>query len=89
MIIAFFIGCAVSLVAALPAMLLNRGGTEAAMNVRLKLWGIGVALRFGIIGAALFYLFARTEIDRVPVLLGVVIIYFLIFLVESRKTLRS
>jgi len=88
-IAAFLIGCAVSLVAALPAVLLMRGGGEAALNVRLKLWGIGVALRFGIIGAALFYLFTRTDIDRIPVLLGVVVVYFLIFLIESRKTLRN
>lgn len=66
-----------------------RGGKDSAMNVRLKLWAIGVALRFGIIGAALFYLFTRTHIDRIPALLGVVVVYFLIFFLESRKTLRS
>jgi multidrug efflux pump subunit AcrB len=70
-------------------MLLMRGGAEAAFNVRMKLWAISLALRFGIIGAALYYLFTRTEIDRIPVLIGVVAIYFLIFLLESRKTLRS
>ncbi len=89
MVTAFLIGCGVSFVAALPATLLMRGGGEAAFNVRLKLWAIGVALRFGIIGAALFYLFTRTDIDRIPVLIGVVVVYFLIFLVESRKTLRN
>lgn len=87
--IAFLIGGAISLLAAFPALLLMRGGKEAAMNVRLKLWAIGVALRFGIIGAALYYLFSRTHIDRIPALLGVVAVYFLIFYLESRKTLRS
>ncbi len=87
--IAFLIGCAISLVAAFPALLLMRGGHEAAMNVRWKLWAIGVALRFGIIGAGLYYLFTRTHFDRIPALLGVVVVYFLVFFLESRKTLRS
>jgi len=77
------------MVAALPAILLMRGGKEAAMNVRLKLWALGVALRFGIIGAALYYIFTRTSMDRISAIAGVVVIYFLIFLLESRKTLRS
>jgi hypothetical protein len=88
-ITAFLMGCAVSLVAALPAVFFLRGGIGAAVGVRLKLWAIGLAIRFGIIGAVLYYLFTRTKIDRIPVLLGVVVVYFLIFFIESRKTLRS
>jgi hypothetical protein len=88
-VIAFLIGCLVSVVAAVPALLLSRGGRQAELNVRLKLWAIGVAVRFGIIGAALYFLFTRTEIDRIPTLAGLVITYFLIFVIEARSTLRK
>jgi multidrug efflux pump subunit AcrB len=88
-VIAFLIGCMVSLVAAVPALLMARGGKQAEFNTRLKLWAIGVAIRFGIIGAALFYLFTRTDLDRIPTLIGVVVTYFLIFILEARSTLRS
>jgi hypothetical protein len=88
-VIAFLIGCIVSLVAAVPALLMARGGKQAELHTRLKLWAIGVAIRFGIIGAALFYLFTRTDLDRIPTLIGVVVTYFLIFILEARSTLRS
>jgi hypothetical protein len=87
-VIPFLAGCLISLVAAVPALLMARGGAHSEMSVRLKLWGLGLAIRFGIIGAALVYLFTQTGIPRIPVLLGVVITYFLIFLIEARKTLR-
>ena len=86
--IPFLAGCVISLIAAIPAVLFARGGEGSPLNTRLKLWAIGVVIRFAIIGAALFYLFTRTEIDRIPVLLGVVITYFLIFIIEARTTLR-
>lgn len=86
---AFLVGCVISLVAAVPAFLMARGGRQAEFNTRLKLWAIGVAIRFGIIGAALFYLFTRTHLDHIPALLGVVVIYFFIFIIEARSTLRS
>lgn len=87
--ISFLIGGLISLVAAIPALLMARGGKAADLNVRLKLWAIGVAIRFAIIGVSLFYLFSRTQFSRIPALLGVVIVYFLIFLLEARTTLRS
>ena len=86
--ISFLIGCLISFVAAVPALLMSRGGKGSVLNVRLKLWAIGVAIRFAIIGVSLFYLFTRTSFDRIPALLGVVITYFLIFFIESRTTLR-
>ena len=87
--IPFLIGCLISFVAAIPAVLMSRGGTGSPLKVRLRLWAMGVAVRFGIIGAALYYLFTQTALNRIPVVLGVVITYFLIFVIEARTTLRS
>jgi hypothetical protein len=88
-VIPFLIGCVVSLVAAIPAVLLSRGSRQTSLKFRVMLWVLGVILRFGIIGAVLYYLFTQTGMARIPVVLGVVIVYILVFVIEARKTLRS
>ena len=87
--IPFLVGCVISLVAAVPAVLLSRGSAKSSLKNRVILWAIGMILRFGIIGAALYYLFTQTRMVRIPVVFGVVVTYFLIFVIEARKTLRS
>jgi hypothetical protein len=84
----FFVGILVSLVAALPAVLLLWGGRGSEMKQRLKLWAIGTAVRFAIIGIALYYLFTQTDLARIPTVLGVAAAYFIIFLFETRSSLR-
>lgn len=87
--IAFLIGCAISLVAALPVMLLMRKKYQASFGGWLKMWVMRVVVRFGIIGVSLYALFTRTDVDRVPVLLGILAVYFLIFFIQSLKTFRT
>jgi hypothetical protein len=89
MIIGFLAGLAISVVAAVPSLLLLWGGKDAEMKQRLKLWAIGLAIRFTVIGGALLYLFSQTAIDRIPTVIGVAVAYFAIYLVETLTTLRT
>lgn len=89
MIVGFLVGLALSGVAALPALLLMWGGREGDMKQRLKLWGIGVLIRFSIIGAGLYFLFTETVIARIPTVAGLVVGYFVIYVFEARSALRS
>jgi hypothetical protein len=86
--IGFLAGILVSVVAAVPAVLLLWGGRGSETKQRLKLWAIGMAVRFAIIGVALYYLFTQTSLARIPTVLGVAAAYFVIFLFETRSSLR-
>ena len=87
--IGFVVGILVSVVAAVPAVLLLWGGRGSDAKQRLKLWAVGMAVRFAIIGAALFLLFTQTSLARIPTVLGVAVAYFVIFLLETRSSLRA
>lgn len=87
--IGFLVGILVSVVAAIPAVLLLWGGRGSETKQRLKLWAIGMAVRFAVIGVALYYLFTQTELARIPTVLGVAAAYFVIFLLETRSSLRA
>ncbi len=89
MIIGFLIGLGLAAVAAVPALLLMWGGRQGDMKERLKLWGIGVLIRFSIIGVGLYFLFTETAIARIPTVAGLVIGYFVIYVVEAKSALRS
>jgi hypothetical protein len=88
-VIAFLIGAAISLVAALPALLLARGGHGADMKQRLKLWAVGLLVRFAVIGAALLILFSQTSIARIPVVIGVGVAYVISYSLETVLSLRD
>lgn len=87
--IAFLIGAGISFVAAVPALLLARGGGGADMKQRLKLWAVGLLVRFAVIGAALLILFSQTSIARVPVVIGVGVAYILSYSLETLLSLRA
>ncbi|MBU0507514.1 hypothetical protein KKH27_01575 [bacterium] len=87
--IGFLIGVLISAVAAVPALLLQRGGRESEMKIRLKLWAIGLAIRFAVIGAALYLLFTETQVARIPTVIGVALAYFIIFLLENAALRRA
>jgi hypothetical protein len=88
-LIAFLIGMVISFVAALPALLLARGGRGADVKQRLKLWLVGLLVRFVVIGAALFILFSQTTIARVSVVIGVGVGYVLSYSLETLLSLRA
>jgi xanthine/uracil permease len=89
-VIALLIGLAVAAVASAPALLFAWGSREVTdFKQRLKLWAIGLAIRFAIIDGALFYLFVQTSIARVPVIIGVAIGYVIFYTLESMVTLRA
>jgi hypothetical protein len=88
-LIAFLIGVILSFAAALPALLLARGGRGADMKQRLKLWLVGLLVRFAVIGAALWILFSQTSIARVPVVIGVGVAYILSYSLETLLSLRA
>jgi hypothetical protein len=88
-VLAFFVGVVISVVAAVPALLLMWGGRGSEMKQRLKLWGIGTGIRFAVIGAGLYFLFTQTQIDRIPVVIGVAAAYFVLYIFEVKTTLRT
>jgi hypothetical protein len=88
--IALLVGLAVAVVASLPSLLFAWGSREVTdFKQKLKLWAIGLAIRFAIIGGALFYLFTQTPIDRVPVVIGVGIGFIIFYTIESYVTLSA
>ena len=88
--IALLIGLAVAAVGSVPALLLAWGSREVTdFKQKLKLWAIGFAMRFALIGGALFYLFTQTAVARVPVVIGVAIGYIIFYSLESYITLRK
>jgi hypothetical protein len=89
-VIALLLGIAVAVIASLPAFLLAWGSREVTdFKPKLKLWAIGLAIRFAIIGGALFYLFTQTAISRVPVVIGVGVGYIVCYFLESLVMLRA
>jgi hypothetical protein len=88
-LIGVLIGVLVSVVAALPAWLLMWGGKNSAMKDRLKLWAIGLGIRFVIIGGSLYYLFSQTAVPRVATVIGVAAAYIILYIVETILTLRG
>lgn len=87
--IAFAVGVAISVVAAVPAFLLLWAGRQGALKHRLKLWAIGLLIRFAVIGGALILLFTQTDIARIPVVVGVAVAYFALYIVEVKTALRT
>jgi hypothetical protein len=61
-------------------MVVKRQG--AGFKIRMKLWVIGSAIRFAIIGIFLLLLFKITDINRVSAIIGVLVAYFVGFALE-------
>ena len=79
--IAFILGFLISVFAAAPAlfMVIRRNGK---LRMQMRLWVIGAAIRFSIIGIFLLLLFRFTEVSRIPAVFGVITAYFLSFGLE-------
>jgi hypothetical protein len=88
-IVAVLLGGLISLIAAIPAVLLLFAAKDGDLKARLRAWAVGMVLRFAIIGGALLFVFQRTDAPRIPVILGVVLVYFLVFTVELVFAFRS
>ncbi len=87
--IGFLVGILISIVAAIPSFLLNRGGSGGDIKTRWKLWGVGVLIRFTVIGTALYFLFTQSEFARVPTVIGVAVAYFILFMIENTVLRRT
>ena len=69
----------VSLIAAIPAIGLLMASRGREFKTVMRNWAFGMMLRFVVIGGALYLVFTRSEVERMPVIWGVVVMYFLIF----------
>lgn len=85
----FLVGCIISLIAAAPAVLLLYANRHGDLRAKLKAWAVGLVLRFAIIGGALVFIFRMTDLNRIPVVIGIVVIYFTILGFELSVAFRS
>ncbi len=83
MITGFLVGLGVSLIAAIPAVGLLMASRGREFKTMMRNWALGMVLRFLIIGGALYLIFTESELNRMPVIWGVVTMYFLVFAVEA------
>jgi len=90
--IAFTLGLLISFFAAVPALFMVMRKRGGELKIQMRLWVIGAAIRFSIIGIFLLLLFRFTDVSRTPVVFGVVIAYFISFGLEVflvNRTVRS
>jgi hypothetical protein len=88
-VIPFFVGCLISAVAATPAVLLLLAARGGDFKAKLRAWAVGMILRFAIIGAALIFLFRTHTLAQIPVVLGIVVVYFVVLAVELAVVFRA
>ncbi|RQV98430.1 hypothetical protein EH220_03300 [bacterium] len=89
---AFLIGFLISAIAAVPALLMVFQRKGAELKIRMKLWVLGSAIRFIVIGIFLILLFRLTDISRTGAVMGVVVAYFISFIIEvylANRQIRS
>lgn len=90
--IAFIVGFLISAIAAIPSLLMVFQRRGAELKIRMKLWILGSAIRFIIIGIFLILLFRLTDLNRIYAVIGVVVAYFIGFIIEvylANRQLRS
>lgn len=73
---------AIGAIASIPALVLALFKTRRGMESFIKLWGIGVILRFAVIGAGLFWQMRNPEIGKVALVLGIVLAFYLSLVIE-------
>jgi len=73
---------AIGAVASIPALILAWFKARRGMSNFIKLWGIGVGLRFVVIGFGLFWQMQNPEIGKIPLVLGIVIAFYLSLAIE-------
>lgn len=78
----FLVGMAISAIASIPALILAWFKARRSMANFVKLWGIGVALRFALIGFGLFWQMQNPEVGKVALVLGIVFAFYLSLAIE-------
>ncbi|MBK6909609.1 MAG: hypothetical protein IPK53_05900 [bacterium] len=79
---AFVTGLLIGFVASIPALVLAWFKTRSGMDNFVRLWGLGVALRFVLIGAGLFWQMRQPDVAKVPLVLGIVLAFYLSLAIE-------
>lgn len=78
----FLAGMLIGFMASIPAIVLAWFKAKRGMENFVKLWGLGVALRFGLIGIGLFWQLQNPDVGKVPLVLGIVLAFYLCLLIE-------
>ncbi len=78
----FLTGMLIGFIASIPAIVLAWFKAKRGMVNFVKLWGLGVALRFGLIGAGLFWQLQNPNVGKVSLVLGIVLAFYLCLLIE-------
>ncbi|NUO18003.1 hypothetical protein HUU59_00945 [bacterium] len=78
----FLIGMSIGAAASIPALVLAWFKARRGMTNFVKLWGIGVALRFTIIGLGLFWQMQKPEIGKIALVLGIVLAFYISLVIE-------
>ena len=73
----FLIGMAIGAVASIPSLILAWFKARRKMGDFIKLWGIGVFLRFALIGIGLFWQMKNPGLSKIPLVLGIVLAFYL------------
>jgi hypothetical protein len=78
----FLIGMAIGAIASVPSLVLAWFKRRRGMGDFIKLWGIGVFLRFALIGVGLFWQMQNPEMSKIPLVLGIVLAFYLSLAIE-------
>ncbi len=73
---------AIGAIASIPALVLALFKARRGMESFVKLWGIGVILRFALIGTGLFWQMRNPGIGKVAIVLGIVLAFYLSLVIE-------
>ena len=79
---AFATGLLIGFIASIPALVLAWFKTKRGMENFIRLWGLGVALRFILIGAGLFWQMRKSEVAKIPLVLGIVLAFYISLAIE-------
>ena len=78
----FLIGMAIGAVSSIPSLVLAWFKARRGMGDFIKLWGLGVFLRFALIGVGLFWQMQNPGIHKIPLVLGIVLAFYLCLAIE-------
>jgi len=78
----FLIGMSIGFIASIPAVVLAWFKAKRGMANFVKLWGLGVALRFALIGVGLFWQLQKPDVGKVALVLGIVLAFYLSLAIE-------
>ena len=79
----FILGLLVSAGAGIPAIVVSALAPKKDFSRWIKLWSIGMAVRFLVIGTATFLILSDGSTAQVPFVLGIVTAFFVTFVIET------